>query len=298
MAGLATTTVYTSNSTNNFVYSSSPASAATSAGFILLSIINIVWIFYYGTTEEAPLHRLIDSYSIRPSQPPYDYYNPNNNYRSTLTRQQTNPFNTVNPALINSNGLNNNNNNLYDMSAIGGGANVIPKSPYNNNRASTNMTPNSYAAHQQQQHTFMAAPLGAFENSSDIRHKSFATSTQYRQSAASTADRTSAGEIIATPTEYPYRVQANYDYTAADPNELSFHRGEILEVSDVSGKWWQARRSNGEVGICPSNYVTLLDTNLAALNLSAAAATLTSGSAAGDTMTTTTTTTTTGYQNL
>lgn len=278
MAALATTTVYTSNSTNNFVYSTSPASAATSAGFILLSIINIVWIFYYGTTEEAPLHRLIDSYSIRPPQPPYDYYN----YRSTAAAQQANPFNTTKLQMNSTlnNGLNTN-SNLYSMSGVGS---AIPKSPYNRASNITD-TPNSFAA--QQQNTFMAAPLGAFENSSDLRHKSFATSTQYRQSAASTTDRTSAGEIIATPTEYPFRVQANYDYTAADPNELSFHRGEIMEVSDISGKWWQARRYNGEVGICPSNYVTILD----------GPDPLGGTGAGGDTMTTTTTTTT-GYQNL
>jgi hypothetical protein len=36
--------------------------------------------------------------------------------------------------------------------------------------------------------------------------------------------------------------------SADDPNELSFQKGELLDIVDNSGKWWQAKKADGTTG--------------------------------------------------
>ncbi|KAJ3741451.1 hypothetical protein DFH05DRAFT_1506175 [Lentinula detonsa] len=77
---------------------------------------------------------------------------------------------------------------------------------------------------------------------------------------------TTHGSSNAPSSNYSYsqRALTLYDYTAisvgdSGEEELSFAKGEILEVSRTfEKKWWPARKSNGQIGVVPSNYVKVI----------------------------------------
>ena len=106
---------------------------------------------------------------------------------------------------------------------------------------------------------FPGGAAGAERGSSTPRFGQAPPTASNLNTSAPMGSEPTAGDVVA-PTEYPYRAKAIYSYEANpdDANEISFSKHEILEVSDVSGRWWQAKKESGDTGIAPSNYLILL----------------------------------------
>ncbi|KAI6892930.1 hypothetical protein KC318_g12951 [Hortaea werneckii] len=57
---------------------------------------------------------------------------------------------------------------------------------------------------------------------------------------------------------WPLRAEADYEYRAADDEEVSFHKHDLLQVIEITGRWWKVKTPAGQFGLAPSNYLTLL----------------------------------------
>ncbi|KAF9531187.1 kinase-like domain-containing protein [Crepidotus variabilis] len=55
-----------------------------------------------------------------------------------------------------------------------------------------------------------------------------------------------------------FQAMAKFNYKSQTSGELSFYKGEILDILDIEMKWWVARKIDGTVGILPYNFVQVI----------------------------------------
>lgn len=249
--------IYNTNSATILVYGDGSRKAAASAGVILLSIVNLIWIFYYGSDSASPTSRWVDSFSlrgIRPSATQDAFMRARRRNRNNLRSQRftgDNFYPDHQPQ------------NYMSSTALTGFENPNPaynagsNAPLERN-GSVAYSDNNFPG------TFTQNNMGANTQSS-FNQNTLNQNTFMTETSNGNTDTTMGGTLElysdAGEESFPYTAQTLYRYQADedDAYEISFEQGEVLKVSDIEGRWWKAKRSNGETGIIPSNYVKLIE---------------------------------------
>ncbi|KDE05572.1 hypothetical protein MVLG_04067 [Microbotryum lychnidis-dioicae p1A1 Lamole] len=219
--------------TNLGIFTATSFQRAIGAGWILLTMINIVWLLYFSAEEGSVFLRIFDSTS------------------RTLNSRGSNPAHRSNSIAQRSVG-GNTSSHQTPATVNGGGASFV----YGGNSPIGNMSNANLSHHGQ------AEEGGA--GGSRIGGGSLSVNGPGMHSAATPSLGGAPSLLDGQSVDFAQKARALYSYTASpdDPNELSFTKGEILDITDTSGKWWQARKVDGQgpklVGIVPSNYLALV----------------------------------------
>ncbi|KIX01804.1 uncharacterized protein Z518_09531 [Rhinocladiella mackenziei CBS 650.93] len=85
--------------------------------------------------------------------------------------------------------------------------------------------------------------------------------TTAQAAAASTLGQQAVEEApAAVSTASGERARAEYDYEAAEDNEVSLREGEMVtDIQRIDPDWWLVKNEAGQTGLVPSNYLTVLD---------------------------------------
>ncbi|KAF8560141.1 hypothetical protein OG21DRAFT_1479977 [Imleria badia] len=248
-------------SVNESIFSGLAAKDAMAAGWLILAIVDILWVLYFTSEEDSLALHLFNSLGTgglsppsrrRRTRGPSVHNMASNGYAANYSSgagigSQDIPYDpaakmsgTIAPAAVRS-----------QNSFVGGGSidGVPPRAlalaPTGSPQSTPAPVPGQLAG--PDQNIAVNSPLIG----------SGAAGVGAGNTLSASSPSPEAGQ---EQDSYTYNAKALYAYTASpdDPNEISFTKGEILDILDKQGKWWQAKKTDGTVGIAPSNYLQII----------------------------------------
>jgi len=227
---------------NQGIFTSEPSLDAMSAGWLLLAIVDILWTLYFTSEEDSLQLHVFNSMGTGGLSPP-------------SRRRRAGRGASMNMAASGGNGYTGSyagggiGPNDFDAKIGGGGAIGAPMST----RSNGSIGGGSVGAGQR-------TTMGSLTNVAPATGDNIGASSPLMGSG--NAGVGAGGGLSPANTEqpeFPYRAKALYDYNASpdDANELSFKKGDLLEIMDKTGKWWSVKTANGDLKIAPSNYLQL-----------------------------------------
>ncbi|KAI0299788.1 hypothetical protein BC826DRAFT_906009 [Russula brevipes] len=243
------------------IYTSVASLDTVAAGWLILAMVDILWVLYFTSEEDSLSLYLFNSLGTGGLTPP-------SRRRRTRTTSMHNPASYgggggYSAPGIAAGGYDTKLNNSFAPETGGSPLhNMNGPPPAQSQKSATSVagqtspgpTPSAFGAAD-------TSALGAADTSGPQGVNSPLMSTPGNAGiGAGGGPPLPADTSVGSDTSYPYKAKALYAYTASpdDPNEISFSKGEILDIIDRNGKWWQARKEDGTLGIAPSNYLQII----------------------------------------
>ncbi|KAJ6566139.1 hypothetical protein B0H19DRAFT_1024994 [Mycena capillaripes] len=236
------------------VFSLEAALQAMGAGYLVLALVNIVWVLYFTSEPESLALHVLDRLGVAPPAP----HRRRRSRASVATALTT----SSKPNYKLGGGIGSPEMGVHEPKRNSVARSVIstirrPPSVMSLKRTGTGRSTGS-------RKSLVGSIAGASDSESEPRRPPvevvppMPTSMPGLPDAPHSAPDTDGDAD--TEEEIPMRARALHAYKGSpeDPNELSFAKGEVLEIEDQEGKWWQAKKADGTFGIVPSNYLVVI----------------------------------------
>ncbi|XP_006454256.1 hypothetical protein AGABI2DRAFT_197139 [Agaricus bisporus var. bisporus H97] len=232
----------------------SPAHKAMSTGWLILSMVNILWVLYFTSEEESLIFHILNSMGNGGLTPP----SRRRRTRTQSSMQHMGGGNGYAGPYATGGGIGSQ-DVPYDTkvgSGYGGTA-LRSQNSFVGSMDGTSKSITAGTAGPGSINNIPSANVGSAGGGDNGPHSPLMAGV----GAGGSHGTNSTVEPQAPPADsFAYKARALYGYTANpdDPNEISFAKGEVLDIIDKNGKWWQAKKADGSVGIAPSNYLSLI----------------------------------------